>query len=187
MYVCSCSSTMLSKSAPCWWQLARAWCQVRTACVFLWYKTPVTGSSSQPVEPTHTHTHTHRTWVCVFTCVCACASVCVCVYVRVCVCQHACVYVCLHMCVRVQMCVCLCVFASVCASMRVCMCVYMCVCVGVCVCVCVCVCKCVCSTPVIGGEVMGLQVDYWTLPGVEKRKEGEKRDAGVKNTLKSNF
>ncbi|XP_076136189.1 phosphofurin acidic cluster sorting protein 1-like [Alosa pseudoharengus] len=34
---------------------------------------------------------------------------------------------------------------------------------------------------------MGLQVDYWTLPGVEKRKEGEKRDVGVKNTLKSNF
>ncbi|KAL2086582.1 hypothetical protein ACEWY4_017641 [Coilia grayii] len=38
-----------------------------------------------------------------------------------------------------------------------------------------------------GGEVMGLQVDYWTLPGMERRKEGEKRDAAMKNTLKSNF
>ncbi|XP_062390792.1 phosphofurin acidic cluster sorting protein 1-like [Sardina pilchardus] len=43
------------------------------------------------------------------------------------------------------------------------------------------------GSPGIGGEVMGLQVDYWTLPGAEKRKEGEKRDVGVKNTLKSNF
>ncbi|XP_076145591.1 phosphofurin acidic cluster sorting protein 2-like isoform X2 [Alosa pseudoharengus] len=43
------------------------------------------------------------------------------------------------------------------------------------------------GSPCTGGEVMGLQVDYWTLPGVEKRKEGEKRDVGVKNTLKSNF
>uniref|UniRef100_A0AAY4AEV3 Uncharacterized protein n=1 Tax=Denticeps clupeoides TaxID=299321 RepID=A0AAY4AEV3_9TELE len=54
-------------------------------------------------------------------------------------------------------------------------------------CVCVCVCVCVCSSPGIGGEVMGLQVDYWTLQGAEKRKDGEKREAGLKNTLKSNF
>uniref|UniRef100_A0A8C1NPR1 Si:ch211-126j24.1 n=1 Tax=Cyprinus carpio TaxID=7962 RepID=A0A8C1NPR1_CYPCA len=38
-----------------------------------------------------------------------------------------------------------------------------------------------------GGEVMGLQVDYWTLQGAEKKKEGEKRDVGSKYTLKSNF
>uniref|UniRef100_A0A3Q2WKF2 Phosphofurin acidic cluster sorting protein 2-like n=1 Tax=Haplochromis burtoni TaxID=8153 RepID=A0A3Q2WKF2_HAPBU len=36
-------------------------------------------------------------------------------------------------------------------------------------------------------EVMGLQVDYWTWQGPEKKKEGEKRDIGLKNTLKSNF
>uniref|UniRef100_A0A8C9YZI1 Phosphofurin acidic cluster sorting protein 2-like n=1 Tax=Sander lucioperca TaxID=283035 RepID=A0A8C9YZI1_SANLU len=36
-------------------------------------------------------------------------------------------------------------------------------------------------------EVMGLQVDYWTWQGPEKKKEGEKRDVGLKNTLKSNF
>lgn len=34
---------------------------------------------------------------------------------------------------------------------------------------------------------MGLQVDYWTWQGSEKKKEGEKRDVGLKNTLKSNF
>lgn len=34
---------------------------------------------------------------------------------------------------------------------------------------------------------MGLQVDYWTCQGAEKKKDGEKRDVGMKNTLKSNF
>lgn len=34
---------------------------------------------------------------------------------------------------------------------------------------------------------MGLQVDYWTAQGPEKRKEAEKREIGIKNTLKSNF
>uniref|UniRef100_A0A672J472 Phosphofurin acidic cluster sorting protein 2-like n=1 Tax=Salarias fasciatus TaxID=181472 RepID=A0A672J472_SALFA len=44
------------------------------------------------------------------------------------------------------------------------------------------------STALSGaGEVMGLQVDYWTWQGPEKKKEGEKRDVGLKNTLKSNF
>ncbi|KAL1006156.1 hypothetical protein UPYG_G00068590 [Umbra pygmaea] len=43
------------------------------------------------------------------------------------------------------------------------------------------------GSPVTGGEVMGLQVDYWTCHGADKKKEGEKRDAGIKNTLKSNF
>ncbi|XP_067877602.1 phosphofurin acidic cluster sorting protein 1-like isoform X2 [Heterodontus francisci] len=38
-----------------------------------------------------------------------------------------------------------------------------------------------------GGEAMGLQVDYWLSQSVEKRKEGEKRDINVKNTLKSAF
>uniref|UniRef100_A0A8C4VIE1 Phosphofurin acidic cluster sorting protein 2-like n=2 Tax=Testudinoidea TaxID=8486 RepID=A0A8C4VIE1_9SAUR len=38
-----------------------------------------------------------------------------------------------------------------------------------------------------GVEVMGLQVDYWTNQGLEKKKEGEKREMGLKNTLKSNF
>ncbi|XP_066481007.1 phosphofurin acidic cluster sorting protein 1-like isoform X3 [Tiliqua scincoides] len=38
-----------------------------------------------------------------------------------------------------------------------------------------------------GVEVMGLQVDYWTVQGPEKRKEAEKRETGIKNTLKSNF
>uniref|UniRef100_A0A8B9JTX9 Si:ch211-126j24.1 n=1 Tax=Astyanax mexicanus TaxID=7994 RepID=A0A8B9JTX9_ASTMX len=42
-------------------------------------------------------------------------------------------------------------------------------------------------SPGAGGEVMGLQVDYWTCQGAEKKKEGEKRDVGIKNTLKSNF
>ncbi|MBN3320270.1 PACS2 protein, partial [Atractosteus spatula] len=43
------------------------------------------------------------------------------------------------------------------------------------------------SSPASGGEVMGLQVDYWTWQGPEKKKDGEKRDVGIKNTLKSNF
>ncbi|XP_073721738.1 phosphofurin acidic cluster sorting protein 2 isoform X2 [Misgurnus anguillicaudatus] len=43
------------------------------------------------------------------------------------------------------------------------------------------------GSPGSGGEVMGLQVDYWTLQGSEKKKEGDKRDVGIKNTLKSNF
>ncbi|KAJ6667011.1 hypothetical protein lerEdw1_019014 [Lerista edwardsae] len=38
-----------------------------------------------------------------------------------------------------------------------------------------------------GVEVMGLQVDYWIVQGPEKRKEAEKRETGIKNTLKSNF
>uniref|UniRef100_A0A674A399 Si:ch211-126j24.1 n=1 Tax=Salmo trutta TaxID=8032 RepID=A0A674A399_SALTR len=42
-------------------------------------------------------------------------------------------------------------------------------------------------SPVTGGEVMGLQVDYWACHSVDKKKEGEKRDVGIKNTLKSNF
>ncbi|NXD15719.1 PACS1 protein, partial [Nothocercus nigrocapillus] len=36
-------------------------------------------------------------------------------------------------------------------------------------------------------EVMGLQVDYWTTQGADRKKEGEKRETGIKNTLKSNF
>uniref|UniRef100_A0AAQ5XDS6 Phosphofurin acidic cluster sorting protein 2 n=1 Tax=Amphiprion ocellaris TaxID=80972 RepID=A0AAQ5XDS6_AMPOC len=46
---------------------------------------------------------------------------------------------------------------------------------------------CLLSSPCSGSEVMGLQVDYWTWQGPEKKKEGEKRDVGLKNTLKSNF
>lgn len=42
-------------------------------------------------------------------------------------------------------------------------------------------------SPSPGVEVMGLQVDYWTTQGPEKKKEGEKRETGIKNTLKSNF
>ncbi|XP_054840295.1 phosphofurin acidic cluster sorting protein 1-like isoform X2 [Eublepharis macularius] len=38
-----------------------------------------------------------------------------------------------------------------------------------------------------GVEVMGLQVDYWIAQGLEKRKEADKRETGIKNTLKSNF
>lgn len=38
-----------------------------------------------------------------------------------------------------------------------------------------------------GVEVMGLQVDYWTAQGPDRKKEGEKRETGIKNTLKSNF
>ncbi|XP_056113700.1 phosphofurin acidic cluster sorting protein 2 isoform X2 [Rhinichthys klamathensis goyatoka] len=41
------------------------------------------------------------------------------------------------------------------------------------------------GSPCTGGELMGLQVDYWTWPSGEKKRECEKRD--VKNTLKSNF
>ncbi|XP_036402954.1 phosphofurin acidic cluster sorting protein 2-like isoform X1 [Megalops cyprinoides] len=43
------------------------------------------------------------------------------------------------------------------------------------------------GSPCSGGEVMGLQVDYWSWQGPEKKKDGEKRDVGLKNTLKSNF
>ncbi|XP_014914545.1 phosphofurin acidic cluster sorting protein 2-like isoform X1 [Poecilia latipinna] len=43
------------------------------------------------------------------------------------------------------------------------------------------------GSPCSGSEVMGLQVDYWTWQGSEKKKEGEKRDVGLKNTLKCNF
>ncbi|XP_072247403.1 phosphofurin acidic cluster sorting protein 2 isoform X2 [Leuresthes tenuis] len=43
------------------------------------------------------------------------------------------------------------------------------------------------GSPCSGSEVMGLQVDYWTWQGPEKKKEGDKRDVGLKNTLKSNF
>ncbi|XP_067115571.1 phosphofurin acidic cluster sorting protein 2 [Osmerus mordax] len=43
------------------------------------------------------------------------------------------------------------------------------------------------GSPGSGGEVMGLQVDYWTWHGTDKKREGEKRDVGIKNTLKSNF
>lgn len=46
---------------------------------------------------------------------------------------------------------------------------------------------CFLSSPCSGSEVMGLQVDYWTWQGPEKKKDGEKRDVGLKNTLKSNF
>ncbi|XP_057180911.1 phosphofurin acidic cluster sorting protein 2 isoform X2 [Triplophysa rosa] len=38
------------------------------------------------------------------------------------------------------------------------------------------------GSPGSGSEVMGLQVDYWTLQASEKKKEGDRR-----NTLKSNF
>ncbi|KAJ8393220.1 hypothetical protein AAFF_G00062920 [Aldrovandia affinis] len=43
------------------------------------------------------------------------------------------------------------------------------------------------GSPCTGGEVMGLQVDYWAWQGAERKKEGDKRDVGLKNTLKSNF
>uniref|UniRef100_A0A8B9LJC5 Uncharacterized protein n=1 Tax=Astyanax mexicanus TaxID=7994 RepID=A0A8B9LJC5_ASTMX len=42
-------------------------------------------------------------------------------------------------------------------------------------------------SPGAGGELMGLQVDYWTLQGGERKRDGEKKEAGLKNTLKSNF
>ncbi|KFO84357.1 Phosphofurin acidic cluster sorting protein 1, partial [Buceros rhinoceros silvestris] len=38
-----------------------------------------------------------------------------------------------------------------------------------------------------GVEVMGLQVDYWTTQGLDRKKEGDKREMGIKNTLKTNF
>uniref|UniRef100_A0A672PS05 Phosphofurin acidic cluster sorting protein 1 n=1 Tax=Sinocyclocheilus grahami TaxID=75366 RepID=A0A672PS05_SINGR len=38
-----------------------------------------------------------------------------------------------------------------------------------------------------GGDAIGLQVDYWLASLVEKRREGERRDTGCKNTLKSAF
>lgn len=37
------------------------------------------------------------------------------------------------------------------------------------------------------GDVIGLQVDYWLVQATEKKKEGEKKDASSKNTLKSVF
>ncbi|XP_036618714.1 phosphofurin acidic cluster sorting protein 1 [Trichosurus vulpecula] len=37
------------------------------------------------------------------------------------------------------------------------------------------------------GDVIGLQVDYWLAHPGERRREGEKRDASSKNTLKSVF
>lgn len=37
------------------------------------------------------------------------------------------------------------------------------------------------------GDVIGLQVDYWLVQPMEKKKEGEKKDASSKNTLKSVF
>ncbi|XP_049337650.1 phosphofurin acidic cluster sorting protein 2 isoform X2 [Astyanax mexicanus] len=43
------------------------------------------------------------------------------------------------------------------------------------------------GSPGAGGELMGLQVDYWTLQGGERKRDGEKKEAGLKNTLKSNF
>uniref|UniRef100_A0A672NZ23 Phosphofurin acidic cluster sorting protein 1-like n=1 Tax=Sinocyclocheilus grahami TaxID=75366 RepID=A0A672NZ23_SINGR len=43
------------------------------------------------------------------------------------------------------------------------------------------------GSPCTGGELMGLQVDYWTCQSGEKKRESEKRDVGLKNTLKSNF
>uniref|UniRef100_A0A9J8BGH4 Phosphofurin acidic cluster sorting protein 1 n=2 Tax=Cyprinus carpio carpio TaxID=630221 RepID=A0A9J8BGH4_CYPCA len=38
-----------------------------------------------------------------------------------------------------------------------------------------------------GGDAIGLQVDYWLASLAEKRREGERRDANYKNTLKSAF
>ncbi|NWH39905.1 PACS1 protein, partial [Chloropsis hardwickii] len=43
------------------------------------------------------------------------------------------------------------------------------------------------GSPSPGVEVMGLQVDYWTTQGLDRKKEGDKRETGIKNTLKSNF
>lgn len=37
------------------------------------------------------------------------------------------------------------------------------------------------------GDVIGLQVDYWLGHPAERRREGDKRDASSKNTLKSVF
>ncbi|XP_076129848.1 phosphofurin acidic cluster sorting protein 1a isoform X2 [Alosa pseudoharengus] len=38
-----------------------------------------------------------------------------------------------------------------------------------------------------GMDAIGLQVDYWAATAPDKRKEGERREAGTKNTLKSAF
>ncbi|KAJ8265992.1 hypothetical protein GJAV_G00123890 [Gymnothorax javanicus] len=38
-----------------------------------------------------------------------------------------------------------------------------------------------------GVDAIGLQVDYWVASGTEKRREGERRDTGSKNTLKCAF
>ncbi|XP_051956246.1 phosphofurin acidic cluster sorting protein 1-like [Xyrauchen texanus] len=38
-----------------------------------------------------------------------------------------------------------------------------------------------------GVDAIGLQVDYWVSPGIDKRKDGERRDTGNKNTLKCAF
>ncbi|XP_036403768.1 phosphofurin acidic cluster sorting protein 1-like isoform X2 [Megalops cyprinoides] len=38
-----------------------------------------------------------------------------------------------------------------------------------------------------GADTIGLQVDYWLASLAEKRREGERRDTGCKNTLKSAF
>ncbi len=38
-----------------------------------------------------------------------------------------------------------------------------------------------------GVDAIGLQVDYWLASLTEKRREGERRDTGGKNTLKSAF
>ncbi|NXD27230.1 PACS1 protein, partial [Spelaeornis formosus] len=43
------------------------------------------------------------------------------------------------------------------------------------------------GSPSPGVEVMGLQVDYWTAQGLDRKKEGDRRESGIKNTLKSNF
>eukprot|EP00079_Xenopus_tropicalis_P013980 XP_002943986.2 PREDICTED: phosphofurin acidic cluster sorting protein 1-like [Xenopus tropicalis] len=34
---------------------------------------------------------------------------------------------------------------------------------------------------------MGLQVDYWQSQGAERKKDGDRRDVAIKNTMKSNF
>lgn len=38
-----------------------------------------------------------------------------------------------------------------------------------------------------GVDTIGLQVDYWLASLAEKRRDGERRDTGGKNTLKSAF
>uniref|UniRef100_A0A8C1S9Y3 Phosphofurin acidic cluster sorting protein 1a n=1 Tax=Cyprinus carpio TaxID=7962 RepID=A0A8C1S9Y3_CYPCA len=38
-----------------------------------------------------------------------------------------------------------------------------------------------------GMDAIGLQVDYWVSSGAEKRKDGERRDMGIKSTLKCAF
>lgn len=38
-----------------------------------------------------------------------------------------------------------------------------------------------------GVDAIGLQVDYWSASGLDKRKDGERREAGSKNTLKCAF